>query len=242
MEMEVIQFFDDRRVEVRKEALTIAVHLLSSDTIPLFCAHDTAEKIIRNLIVEVTAVEAAQLLSNIIAENGILPSQSEIIKISLKHVESNPRPDPFLTLISNLTRTVEMSEEFIILNLEKEVFSLMLSNFFSTSLRENSGCDSWEHVASIIANLCAVQGGRQLILQPATNNFQNMINEIASPNGVRRRGSVSCVRSCLFDTTIHWWFVRELNGLTSILLPLITSLSFTEQEQVGMEPVLFSQV
>lgn len=53
---------------------------------------------------------------------------------------------------------------------------------------------------------------------------------------------MAVIRSCLFDTSLHWWFVRDLRGVTYLLLPIVLGKrSFKEDEKVGMDPVLWMQ-
>ena len=36
-------------------------------------------------------------------------------------------------------------------------------------------------------------------------------------------------RSCLFDTAIHWWIVKEVNITSYILMPLVVGIAFTDR-------------
>lgn len=50
------------------------------------------------------------------------------------------------------------------------------------------------------------------------------------------------IRSCLFKSDFHWWLVEELNITTPLLLPLVVNTPFTDDEKLGMDPILWMQV
>ena len=53
---------------------------------------------------------------------------------------------------------------------------------------------------------------------------------------------VGCIRSCLFNSDVHWWMVNEMKIIPVLLLPLVTETEFTENEKKGMDPILWMQV
>jgi hypothetical protein len=52
---------------------------------------------------------------------------------------------------------------------------------------------------------------------------------------------VAALRSCLFDSEEHTWFVQEVKILPALLLPLVAPTPFTEQEKKGMDPLIWLQ-
>jgi hypothetical protein len=50
------------------------------------------------------------------------------------------------------------------------------------------------------------------------------------------------VRSCLFNSDVHWWMVNEMKVIPVLLLPLVTETEFTDKEKNGMDPILWMQV
>jgi len=101
--------------------------------------------------------------------------------------------------------------------------------------------DPWQHTMSLLCNLSTIEEGRRVLLQQATGYMQKLALNVTSKNPCRRRGALSSIRSCLFDTNIHWWMVHEVNIVTSVLLPLVVATPFTEQEKQGMDPVLWTR-
>lgn len=99
--------------------------------------------------------------------------------------------------------------------------------------------DPWQHTMSLLCNLSTLEVGRRLLTQQSTRYMEKLALQIKSKNPCRRRGALASVRSCLFDTEVHWWMVHEINIVTSVLLPLVVATPFTEQEKKGMDPVLW---
>jgi hypothetical protein len=52
---------------------------------------------------------------------------------------------------------------------------------------------------------------------------------------------MAALRSCLFDSEEHVWFVQEVKILPTLLLPLVAPTPFTEQEKKGMDPLVWMQ-
>eukprot|EP01034_Spumella_vulgaris_P026921 gene26921-33570_t len=69
--------------------------------------------------------------------------------------------------------------------------------------------------------------------------MDRIVIQIRSKNPVRRRGAVSCLRSCLFNKDIHWWIVHEVKALNHLLMPLVHPTPFTEKEKEGMDVLLW---
>lgn len=53
---------------------------------------------------------------------------------------------------------------------------------------------------------------------------------------------MGCIRTCLFDKDVHAWVIFDMNYLTKLLLPLVGPAPFKDEDRVGMDPVLYSQV
>jgi len=101
--------------------------------------------------------------------------------------------------------------------------------------------DEWQHVGSVLCNVCQSEKGRKIILNTSTGYIERIAVQIRSANVVRRRGAVGSLRSCLFDQDCHWWMLYESKVLTPILLPLVDANPFTEKDIEGMDPVLWMQ-
>mmetsp|Transcript_10754 Transcript_10754/g.16207 ORF Transcript_10754/g.16207 Transcript_10754/m.16207 type:complete len:311 (-) Transcript_10754:93-1025(-) len=161
-----------------------------------------------------------------------------------------------LLLLSNMTISERNSEEFLGLitsdSLLGEKFETIMNFFLNhnpqaeivpidNEVDENAWIkmDPWQHVISVVCNLCQVASGRDLIVK---SHLKNIAPQIRSRNLVRQRGSVGCLKSCLFDQEIHWWIVCEVNALSFIMFPLLTAIAFTEKEKEGMDPVLWLHV
>ena len=63
-----------------------------------------------------------------------------------------------------------------------------------------------------------------------------------SKNFMRRRSAIGTIKNCLFNNEEHWWLVVEKKILLHLLLPLVVNTPFSEQEMVGMEPLLWMRV
>jgi len=99
--------------------------------------------------------------------------------------------------------------------------------------------DPWQHTASILCNFCRIDIGRKIILKQSSGYMEKLILQIRSNNNCRRRGIVGCIKTCLFDTDIHWWMVHELKLLTPLVIPLIVNTPFTDDEKTGMDPLIW---
>lgn len=104
--------------------------------------------------------------------------------------------------------------------------------------------DPFQHVSSVLCNVTRFEQGRALVLKlgrgAETPVMIKLSSQINSLNPSRRRGAVGCVRNCLFDEGVHWWFVHEIQILSTILMPLVVATPFTEKEKVGMDPLIWA--
>ena len=76
-------------------------------------------------------------------------------------------------------------------------------------------------------------------MKQSTGYTPKLLSQIRSKNAVRRRGAVACIRTCLFDTEVHFWLLVEVKALSTLLVPLVVATPFTEEEKVGMDPTLW---
>ena len=96
--------------------------------------------------------------------------------------------------------------------------------------------DPWAHVASVLCNLSRTGLGRKLILKVSNDYFPKIASQFRSLNIVRRQGCVGTIRTCLFDSEVHWWALHEAKILPHILYPLVVATPFEDKDKEGMDP------
>ena len=96
--------------------------------------------------------------------------------------------------------------------------------------------DPWAHGASIVCNLCRTELGRKMIMKVSNGYIPKIASQIRSLNLVRRQGCVGALRTCLFDSEVHWWMLHEAKILPYILYPLVVAMPFDEKDKEGMDP------
>jgi|MDTB01.1.fsa_nt_gb hypothetical protein len=99
--------------------------------------------------------------------------------------------------------------------------------------------DPWAHVGSILCNVCRVEEGRKAVLKISDGYIPKIASQLRSLNVVRRKGAVGAIRSCLFDSEVHWWMVHEAKVMYHILFPLVPNVPFEEKDKEGMDPRLW---
>lgn len=126
---------------------------------------------------------------------------------SLQVEKKSENIDLFLTLLSNLTISIQSCEVFMSL-LESEAklyanFRFIIDNFLSNNpqLEDNISdpsewvnADPWQNTASILCNLCQCTAGRKVLLNKSYGYVNKLVIQIRSKNATRRRGAVSCIR------------------------------------------------
>jgi hypothetical protein len=60
--------------------------------------------------------------------------------------------------------------------------------------QEWESVDPYQHVGSILCNLCQLEEGRKILLRKSNNYMLKLPSQVRSKNSVRRRGAVGCVR------------------------------------------------
>lgn len=161
-----------------------------------------------------------------------------------------------LTVLCNITtseRNVGLFLQQIFAPSPKQQFHYIVGRFLSYNPQAEdvgageytterwSEVDPHEHVSSILCNLSVEEAGREVLLQRSLGYVPKMVAQFRSRNPVRRRGCISALRTCLFDTDLHWWMLYEAKVLSAILLPIVTPTPFTEAEKKGMDPLVWMQ-
>ena len=132
----------------------------------------------------------------------------------------------------------EMILHFVGHNPQKEDESLLYdpqNGFSSDMIRE----DPWAYAGNILTNIVRCESARKVILRQTLGFMPKLLQQVRSKNPVRRRGAVAVIRTCLFDKEIHWWALNELKVTTSLLYPCVVATPITDEEKMGMDPVLW---
>lgn len=96
--------------------------------------------------------------------------------------------------------------------------------------------DPWAHVASVLCNLCRTALGRKVIMKVSNEYIPKIASQFRSLNLVRRQGCVGAIRTCLFDSEVHWWALHEAKILPHVLYPLVVATPFDDEDKEGMDP------
>lgn len=197
------------------------------------------------------------LLSNHIAEHAEDLSDAQVrntVDMCLSKLTTST--SLCLILLCNLTtseKNVGLFLEQISAPSPKQQFQNVVARFLSYNPQaEEEGAgeytterwsevDPHEHVSSILCNLSVGEAGREVLLQRSLGYVPKMVAQFRSRNPVRRRGCISALRTCLFDTDLHWWMLYEVKVLSAILLPIVTPTPYTEAEKKGMDPLVWMQ-
>ena len=123
-------------------------------------------------------------------------------------------------------------EKFLVHNPQKENQSLDYSKDEVVAQ-----ADPWAHVGSIICNVCRLAEGRKVILKISSGYIPRIVSQLRSLNVVRRQGAIGAIRSCLFDSEVHWWMVHEAKVMYDILFPLVPNVPFEEKTRREWTPV-----
>mmetsp|Transcript_9046 Transcript_9046/g.13594 ORF Transcript_9046/g.13594 Transcript_9046/m.13594 type:complete len:383 (-) Transcript_9046:52-1200(-) len=248
---EIFPFLDSDDSNVKSQALTILASVVNETNSSEFCQSNYISKILDCFNNSELCIQTATLLTNIVACGGEFDGKITIEKVMeiLSRDLNNESIDIYLMLLTNLTTSEDISDKFIsTCNKHAPILQQMIDKFldYNPQLVEGPGVefseiDKWQHFASILCNICRLENGRTLLLDRSTDNMSRLTRQIRSANAVRRRGVVGSIRSCLFDSNIHFWMIEEVNVVTPLLLPLVVNTPFTEQEKQGMDPILWMQ-
>jgi len=206
------------------------------------------------------------LSSNLVAEQVETLSEAQVLSVTeaaLSHVRKYPHL--CLAMICNMTvlerhallfvenavgenAKVELRRKFVLVLEEFLEYNPQAENVEGLSDAEGadeesfwSEADPFGHMASVLCNIAVITDGRKLLLRQSSGFMPKLALQFRSRNVVRRRGAVGAVRTCLFDSEIHFWMLHEVKILSAVLLPLIAPTPFTESEKKGMDPLLWMQ-
>ena len=208
--------------------------LCGSDDVP----HDVLLSLAAN-----TVGEQAEELSELQA--------FEVIEVALSKMQQWPHL--CLVLLTNLTiverHASVLAQDQAFVRKVKVMMDKFLSYNPQAEAEDLGGEDGGEWIesdpygqaASVACNMACVEAGRSLLLKRSNGFMPLLLQQIRSKNVTRRRGSVAALRSCLFDSEEHVWFVQEVKILPTLLLPLVAPTPFTEQEKKGMDPLVWMQ-
>lgn len=174
----------------------------------------------------------------------------EVIEVALSKMQQWPHL--CLVLLTNLTiverHASVMAQDQAFARKVKEMMDRFLSYNPQAEAEDCGGedgewieSDPYGQAASVACNMACVEAGRTFLLKRSNGFMPLLLQQIRSKNVTRRRGSVAALRSCLFDSEEHIWFVKEVKILPTLLLPLVAPTPFTEQEKKGMDPLVWMQ-
>ncbi len=107
--------------------------------------------------------------------------------------------------------------------------------------------DPYQHFAAVLMNATQVEQGRKFVMKlscadeksKSASVLQNVIQELRSPNPVRRRGVAGTIKNCCFEKDSSWWLINEVKVIQKILYPLAGPEELEVDEKRGMDPDLW---
>lgn len=89
---------------------------------------------------------------------------------------------------------------------------------------EGMPLDATQHIGHFVCNLCRLEKARKTLTKQSNNFLPSLIQQIRSTNSTRRSGAVNIVRCLLFDKSMHWHFVVELNLMKTLLYNIVVGM------------------
>lgn len=145
----------------------------------------------------------------IIPSNQIIDIFVEIYqKLSIRKKLSKSTINLLLILLNNITTFEDYCHE-LIQHLENEkyqtrkIFDELIDDFLNyypqievddSDTSDWVDADPFQHISSILCNLCRIEEGRKIILNPTKLHMFKLVLQIRSRNIVRRRGVIAMIR------------------------------------------------
>lgn len=158
--------------------------------------------------------------------NGIL----QIIFNNTMNSESR-LADPFLSVLSNLSRHEELINGIIhsLLEIDNTIFDKLVGVFSKSDYNQQQ--QNLNYLGAIFSNFSQSSLFRNIIATSQTRLLQRLLPFIYHETSVIRRGGITgLLKNMCFDTSLHeWLFSSEVDVLPFILLPLSGPEEFDDE-------------
>lgn len=180
------------------------------------------------------AKDASLILVNLSSDDGLVARLSSaelgVIESSCSMVmdPNDKLADPACMVLSNLTRTLQGSQEAYKF-LAPKVQTLI--DIFCNEKFNQQGA-KLHYLGALFSNLSQLPEMREFLLNPAKSHLQRLVSFTDYEHSIiRRGGAIGIIKNCCFQTEYHEHLLSEsVDLLPKLLLPLAGPEEFDEED------------